>query len=86
MFAVTISVAQRHPVSPASQKLRSVAGVHAAPVPARAGDRRLPGLTAAVYLLLVRRRPRRTTATPATEAHLLNALALAAAYLGRAAA
>jgi len=77
---------QPHPLSAGSQKPRSVAGVHTAPVPARAGDRRFTGLTAAAYLLLLRRGPRRTTATPTTAAHLLNAIALAAAYLSRAAA
>ena len=77
---------QPHPLSPGSQKPRSVAGVHTAPVPAHAGDRRFTGLTAAAYLLLLRRGPGRTTATPATAAHLLNAVALAAAYLSRGAA
>jgi hypothetical protein len=75
-----------HPVSPGSQKPRSVAGVHTAPFPARAGDRRFTGLTAAAYLLLLRRRPHRTRATPATAPHLLHATALAAAYLSRGAA
>jgi len=77
---------QPHPVSPGSQNPRSVAGVHTAPFPAHAGDRRFTSLTAAAYLLLVRRRPRQTSATPATAAHLPNAIALAAAYLSRGAA
>jgi len=43
-------------------------------------------MTAAAYLLLLRRGPGRTMATPATAAHLLNTVALAAAYLSRGAA
>jgi hypothetical protein len=46
---------QAHSVSPWSQKPRSIAGVHTAPFPAYAGDRRSTSLTAAAYLLLVRR-------------------------------
>jgi hypothetical protein len=60
---------QPHRVSPGSQKPRSVAGVHTAPAPAHAGDRRFSSPTAAAYLLLVRRRPLRTTTTPANSAH-----------------
>ena len=55
---------QPHPVIPGSQKPRSVAGVHTAPFPAHAGDRRFTSLTAAAYLLLLRRRPRRTRQPP----------------------
>ena len=50
MFAVTISVLQPHPLSPDSQKPRSVAVVETAPSPAHAADRRLTSLTAAAYL------------------------------------
>jgi hypothetical protein len=75
---------QPHPASPGSQKPRSVAGVDSARFPADAGDRRFTSLTPAAYLLLLRRGPRRTTATASTAAHLLNAIALAAAYLSRA--
>jgi hypothetical protein len=86
MFAVTISALQPHPVSPDSQKPRSFAALDSALFPAEPEDRRSITLTAAAYLLLLRRGPSRTTATPATAARLRCAIALAAAYLSRAAA
>jgi hypothetical protein len=83
---VTISVRNHTPVSPRTQNPVQLPGYTPAPFPARAGDRRFTGLTAAAYLLLLRRRPHRTRATPATAAHLLHATALAAAYVSRGAA